>query len=101
MERFIVGDIVVVQFSFTDLSSIIKRPALVLATIEGNGIILCEITSKMRNDSYVAYLENEDLESRFLKIKSIIRPNRLITLDKNKIKYKYAGHFVLYSGRIN
>lgn len=90
MEKFIAGDIVVVQFPFTNLLSSIKRPALVLANIEGDDIILCEITSKMREDSYVVLLENKDLESGFLKINSIIRPNRLLTLHKNKIKYKFG-----------
>lgn len=51
MERFVAGDIVVVSFPFTDLSSSRKRPALVLANLEGDDIILCEITSKIRKDA--------------------------------------------------
>ena len=90
MERFVAGDIVVVSFPFTDLSLARKRPALVLATLDGDDIILCEITSKIRKDNYVISLENEDLESGFLKVKSIIRPNRLLTIHKNKIKYKFG-----------
>lgn len=79
-----------VSFPFTDLSSSRKRPALVLANLQGNDIILCEITSKIKEDSYVVFLENKDLEFGILKIKSIIRPNRLLTLHKNKINYKFG-----------
>ena len=88
MERFVAGDIVVVSFPFTDLSSIRKRPAFVLSNLESEDIVICEITSRMRKDNYVVSLENKDLESGKLKIKSIIRPNRLLTLHQNKIHYK-------------
>ncbi len=90
MERFIAGDIVVVPFPFTDLSNSRRRPALVLANLEGDDIVICEITSIMRKDSYVVSLENKDLESGKLKINSIIRPNRIVTIHKNKIHYKFG-----------
>jgi dihydrofolate reductase len=41
------GDIVVVLFSFSGLSSAKKRPALVLATPDGDDVILCLITSRL------------------------------------------------------
>ena len=90
MERFVAGDIVVVSFPFTDFSSARKRPALVLSNVEEGDILICEITSIMRNDSYVVYLENEDLESGKLKVRSIIRPNRIVTIHQSKINYKFG-----------
>ena len=90
MEKFVAGDIVVVPFPFTDLSSARKRPALALSNLEGDDIIICEITSVMRKDSYVVSLENKDLESGKLKTNSIIRPNRILTIDKSKINYKFG-----------
>ncbi len=90
MERFVAGDIVVVAFPFTDLSNNRRRPALVLANLEGDDNIICEITSITRKDLYVVSLENEDLESGKLKTSSIIRPNRLLTLHKSKINYKFG-----------
>ena len=59
MERFVAGDIIVVSFPFTDLSSSRKRPALILANLEGDDIVICEITSVMRKDLYVVQLEYE------------------------------------------
>lgn len=90
MEKFVVGDVVVVTFLFSDLSSARKRPALVLSNLEGDDIVICEITSVMRNDAYVVLLENKDLESGKLKTNSIIRPNRILTIHKNKINYKFG-----------
>ncbi|PIN88873.1 growth inhibitor PemK [Candidatus Pacearchaeota archaeon CG10_big_fil_rev_8_21_14_0_10_34_76] len=90
MERFVAGDIIVVPFPFTDLSDIRKRPALVLSNLEGDDIVICEITSRIRKDDYVVSLENKDLDSGSLKTKSIIRPNRLLTINKNKVSYKFG-----------
>jgi mRNA interferase MazF len=36
MERFVKGDIVVIPFPFSDLSESKKRPALVLADLQGD-----------------------------------------------------------------
>ncbi len=90
MERFVIGEIVVVSFPFTDLVSARKRPALVLSNLEGDDIIICEITSRIRKDSYAILLENKDLEAGNLKINSIIRPNRLLTIHQSKINYKFG-----------
>ncbi|MEK6817467.1 MAG: type II toxin-antitoxin system PemK/MazF family toxin [Nanoarchaeota archaeon] len=90
MERFVAGDIIVVSFPFSDLSLTRKRPALVLSDIEGDDIVICEITSRMRKDNYFVSLENKDLEFGELKTKSIIRPNRLLTIHKNKVNYKFG-----------
>ena len=39
-------DIILVNFPYTDLSKVKKRPALVLKNLEGNNIIVCQITTK-------------------------------------------------------
>lgn len=90
MERLVAGDIIVIDFPFTDLSSSRKRPGLVLASLEGDDLIICEITSVMRKDSYVVFLESKDLESGKLRTNSIIRPNRILTINKSKISYKFG-----------
>ena len=48
MGRFIKGDVVVVPFPFSDLSTSKRRPALVLADLAGDDLILCQITSGPR-----------------------------------------------------
>ncbi len=46
MARFVGGDVVVVPFPFTDLSSAKVRPALALAAFSRGDLILCQITSQ-------------------------------------------------------
>ena len=40
------GDVVVVPFPFSDLTQAKRRPALVLSVLEGDDLILCQITSQ-------------------------------------------------------
>lgn len=46
MGTFVKGDVVVAPFPFSDLSATKKRPALVIATLTGNDVILCQITTQ-------------------------------------------------------
>ncbi|MBI4146665.1 type II toxin-antitoxin system PemK/MazF family toxin [Candidatus Woesearchaeota archaeon] len=88
MEKPVKGNIVVLSFPFSDLSSTKKRPALVLASLQGDDVILCQITSEARVDDYSIILLNSDFKQGGLKQTSMIRPNRLFTADKSLIEYK-------------
>jgi len=83
MARFVKGDVVVVRFPFSDLSQAKRRPALVLAELEGDDRILCQITSQALRDRYAVQLDNEDLAEGSLRRKSNIRPNRIFTADRH------------------
>ena len=63
MERFVKGDVVVLPFPYTDLSSIKKRPALVIAMLKGNNIILAQITTNQRGDEDLISLAKKDFAS--------------------------------------
>ncbi|MBI2831000.1 MAG: type II toxin-antitoxin system PemK/MazF family toxin [Chloroflexi bacterium] len=91
MAEFVKGDVVVVPFPFSDLAQAKRRPALVLAVLEGNDLILCQITSQQTKDRYAITLNVLDFETGALKQKSNIRPNRIFTVDRHIILYK-AGH---------
>ncbi len=91
MEEFVKGDVVVIPFPFTDLSASKKRPSLVLAKLQGDDLILCQITGKERNDKYSISLENSDFKKGSLNASSVIRPNKLVTADKSIINYKIGS----------
>lgn len=82
------GDVIIMPFPFSDLSSAKNRPVLVIANIEGEDIIVCQITSKERNDKYSIMLYENEFKEGNLNTTSTIRPNRLFTADKKKILYK-------------
>lgn len=91
MEKFMKGDVVVLPFPFTDLSSAKKRPALILADITGDDYIMLQITSQHVKDNYAISLLKADFSSGSLNQDSNIRPNKIFTLDKRLILYK-VGH---------
>ena len=91
MGKFVKGDIVIIPFPFTDLSGNKKRPAFVVADLEGDDIIVCQITSKSKSDTQALSLNNDNFVSGGLPIDSFIRPNKIFTADKNII-LSVAGH---------
>lgn len=88
MGRFVKGDVVVAPCPFSDLSASKKRPALVVATLTGDDVILCQITSKQIGDTYAIAITNSDFSNGSLPQPSNIRPNRLFTADSNIILYR-------------
>lgn len=88
MAEFVKGDVVVVPFPFSDLTQDKRRPALVIATLAGDDLILCQITSQRIADRYAIPLENSDFSEGGLNQTSNIRPNRLFTADREIILYK-------------
>jgi mRNA interferase MazF len=63
----------------------------VIATLKGEDVILCQITSQARPDEYSLPLLQVDFVSGGLNQSSRIRPNRLFTADAGIIAYR-AGH---------
>ena len=88
MARFVKGDVVVVPFPFSDLSQAKRRPALVVASLDGDDFILCQITSQLIRDRYALGLEHSDFQEGSLKHTSNIRPNRVFTADHRLILYR-------------
>lgn len=91
MGRFVKGDVVVIPFPFTDLSSSKKRPAVVLADIKGNDYFMLQVTSQNVKDSYAIPLSDMDFLSGSHQRDSNIRPNKIFTLDGSLVLYK-IGH---------
>ncbi len=88
MGKFVKGDIVVAPFPFSDLSSAKRRPALVIAPLSGDDLLLCQITSKNVTDTYAVPLAESDFMSGGLRQPSNIRPNRLFTADGSIVLYR-------------
>lgn len=85
MGRFVTGEVVVTPFPFTDLAGAKRRPALVVAELAGDDVILCQITSVARRDAYSIPLIASDFARGGLPQPSTIRPNRLFTADDGLI----------------
>lgn len=91
MAKFVKGDVVVVPFPFSDLTQAKRRPVLVIVTLEGNDLILCQITSQAIKDNYAISLNDKDFETGSLKQISNVRPNRIFTADSHIVLYKIGN----------
>lgn len=83
------GDIVLVRFPFTDLSSNKLRPALVLSDNNGDRI-LSFITTTLKKEHYDVPIDATPQTG--LKKKSLIKLNKITTLNKKVILGKIGNH---------
>jgi mRNA interferase MazF len=90
MGKPLVGEIVVLPFPQTDLQPGKRRPALVVADLSGEDLILCQITSRTRRDSYSIPLRSADFEQGSLNVDSFIRTSRVFTVEQSVILYSAA-----------
>jgi mRNA interferase MazF len=90
MERIARGQVVLVRFPFSDLSSSKLRPALVLATVDYSDVLLCQITSKNYGDRDAVEIKQQDFQSGSLPLTSYARPARLFSADEALIARSLA-----------
>jgi mRNA interferase MazF len=83
MARFVSGEIVVVPFPFTDLSSAKVRPALVLASLTRGDLILCQITSQASGHPEAIPILAADFDpGGALRHASFALPHRVVTANE-------------------
>ncbi|SRR6266568_3947112 len=85
MGKFVVGEVVVTAFPFSDLGSSKRRPALVLAEVESGDLILCQVTSKSYSSKTAIAIETADFALGGLPVVSYARPDKLFTADATLI----------------
>ena len=87
MARFVNGDVVVVPFPFTGLSSSKVRPALVLASLSRGDLILCQITSQSAGHPEAVPILPADLDpGGQLQRASFVLPHRVVTANDNCVR---------------
>ena len=90
MGKPVTGDVVVLAFPQTNLQVGKRRPALVVANVPGDDLILCQITTQAHRDLISISLDRSDFETGQLNVRSYIRPNRLFTVEQSVILYTAA-----------
>ena len=62
-----------------------------LAVLDGDDVILCQITSQASQDRYTVPISDVDFDTGSLKRPSNVRPSRIFTADSHIILYR-VGH---------
>lgn len=86
MGKFAKGDIVLVSFPFSNLKGRKIRPALVLAEVEFDNLVLCQITSNSYSSKTAVRIDKFDFRVGSLPVASFVRPDKLFTADQTIIK---------------
>jgi mRNA interferase MazF len=88
------GDVILVPFPFSNLSSSKQRPALVISSDEfhrqGSDIIVCAITSQSPTSlgSFEYLLSKDDLSEAGLPKLSKVKCGKIVTLDPGIVRRK-------------
>jgi len=91
LAKFVKGEVVVIPFPFSDLTQAKRRPALILTELEGDDLILCQITSQAVQDNYIIPITDDDFETVSLKKPSNVKPNRIFTADSHLVSYRIGN----------
>ena len=90
MGAFAAGQVVLVRFPFSDLSSSKVRPAIVLANASRSDWILCQVTSKTYGDARAIEVDSSDFVRGSLRLTSYARPGKLFTAHASLIAGQIA-----------
>ena len=89
------GDIILVSFPFTDLTSTKRRPALVLSPDSFNALkqdlILAPITSKLVPDVHAIVLEDHDFKDGRLPKRSQVKLTKVFTIHSALVVKRICG----------
>jgi len=92
--RYRRGDIVLVSFPFTDLSSSKRRPALVVSPDSFNeatpDLVLAAITSKVAEDTALTIDEDDCVDGTLPKT-SALKPTKLFTIHSTLVLKKVCA----------
>lgn len=83
------GDIVLLDYPFTDASGSKRRPGLVLLPEEDGDILFARITSKEREGAFDIALE--DWKSAGLAFPSIVRLSKMVSLNEELVLQPIGG----------
>lgn len=88
MEGLVKGDVVIIEFPFSNLIQSKRRPSLVVKVPKGDDVIVCQITGMPYEKSVEIPINIKDFHKGGLKVDSYIRLDKIFSIEKYLIKYK-------------
>lgn len=84
------GDVVLLQFPFSDLSGSKLRPAVVLADVGRGDFIACQVTTNRDADAMAVELLPASFSAGGLHATSYVRPGKLFTAHQSIVAKRVA-----------
>ena len=94
------GDLALVPFPFTDLSSAKRRPVLVLADPDGYGDFLCVAVTSRPHHSNAIGIRDQDISRGALPATSWVRTDRVITLNAVLVSKVFGSASSVFVDRV-
>jgi mRNA interferase MazF len=91
MEGFVNGDVIILEFPFSNLIQTKRRPALIIKVPKGEDIIICQITAKSQEKSVEVPIIKKDFSKGELKRDSYIRIDKITTIKRTRVKYRVGS----------
>jgi len=91
MERLVRGDVIVIDFPFSNLVQFKSRPVLIIKVPKGGDVIVSQITGSSYEKSVEIKIENKDFNRGNLKRDSYLRLDKIFSIEKFLIKYKVGS----------
>src|SRR3954462_1335661 len=80
------GDVIVINFPFSDLSGAKSRPAVILADAGLGDVLACQGTSKKSGDPHAVQIDATDFAAGSLVLTSFARCTKLFTASNRIIR---------------
>lgn len=91
MEGLVKGDIIVLEFPFSNLVQFKRRPALIIKIPKGGDLIVSQITGKSQEPSLEVLIRKGDFKEGQLKIDSYLRLDKISSLERSLVKYRVGS----------
>jgi len=91
MGGLVKGEVVVLEFPFSNLIQAKRRPSLIIKVPKGEDIIVCQITGKSYEKSVEIPIKKNDFHKGSLKVESYMRLDKIFSIEKSLIKYKVGS----------
>lgn len=91
MEGLVKGDVVVIEFPYSDLKNVKKRPVLILKVPKGEDVLVAQITGESYENPVEMVIQKEDFRQGSLKRNSYVRIDKIASIEKFLIEYKVGS----------
>jgi mRNA interferase MazF len=91
MEGLVKGDVLVLNFPYSDLVNYKRRPVLVVKVPKGEDILVCQMTGSSFEKSVEIPVTDSDFQRGKLKRQGYIRIDKLFSAEKSLINYKIGS----------